>query len=95
MKRRPHRSIRLLTHVHQACLVPFPLQITRIPLGVRTGRQDFDRLRVTLVVDLLRMSEAVCCVLDAATETEAVSLDIIQLLVFYEEDGRPCAKSKP
>ena len=63
-------------------------------MGVGTARQDFDR--VTLVVDLLRMSEAVtmCCVVDAATETEAVFLDT-QLSVFYEEEDRPCAKGKP
>jgi hypothetical protein len=64
-------------------------------MGVGTARQDFDR--VTLVVDLrllLRMSEAVCCVMDAATETEAVFVDT-QLSVLYEEEDRPCAKGKP
>jgi len=61
-----HRSIHLLTHVHQTCLIPVPLRISRVPMDVLTTL----RVHGAVIVGLLRTFEAVY----AATEVRAVML---------------------
>ena len=60
-KRSPHRSIHLLTHVHQT---PIPLWISRVQMDVLATL----RVHGAVIVGLLRTSEAVY----AATEVGAV-----------------------